>query len=84
MITTLPRIIDARYVAGHTVWIKFADGAAGEVDLAEELIGPVFVPLKDVEFFRRVRLDPELHTLVWPNRADFAPEFLRDKLRRGR
>jgi hypothetical protein len=40
----------------------------------------VFEPLKDVAYFARVELHPELHTLVWPNGADFAPEFLREKL----
>jgi hypothetical protein len=77
----LTRIIDARYVAGHRVWIEFNDGATGEVDLAAELIGPVFAPIKDVATFQRFRLHEELHTLVWPNGADFAPEFLRGKLR---
>jgi hypothetical protein len=47
------------------------------VDLSRELEGEVFEPLKDVGFFKSFRLDPELRTLVWPNGADFAPEFLR-------
>ncbi len=77
----LARLVDARYLSGHRVWIRFADGAAGEVDLADELAGPIFEPLKNVETFRRFTVHAQLHTLVWPNGADFAPEFLRTKLR---
>jgi len=40
----------------------------------------VLEPLRDEAYFARVELHPELHTLVWPNGADFAPEFLREKL----
>ena len=76
----LARIIEAQYVCDFTVWLRFDDGAEGEVDLAKELTGPIFKPLRDVEFFRRLQLHPELRTLVWPNSADFAPEFLRDRL----
>jgi hypothetical protein len=77
----LPHIIDSRYVAGHTVWLRFSDGAEGEVDLSNELHGPIFKPLRDIELFRQVVLHAELRTLVWPNGADFAPEFLRSSLR---
>lgn len=38
-------------------------------------------PLKAVDAFKMFILHPELHTLVWPNGADFSPEFLHDKLR---
>lgn len=38
-----------------------------------ELEGPIFEPLKNVQLFRRLRLDPELRTVVWPNGADLAP-----------
>ena len=74
-------IVEARYVAAHTVWLRFRDGTSGEIDLAPSLSGPVFEPLRDPEVFRQFRLHAEFHTLVWPNGADFAPEFLHDNLR---
>ena len=73
----IPRVIDARYVSGRTVWLRFSDGAEGEVDLSREIHGEIFEPLRDVEYFRRFEVSRELGTLVWPNGADFAPEFLR-------
>lgn len=69
-------VIEARYVRGYVVWLRFSDGAAGEVDLSSELDGPVFEPLRDIEKFKQFSI--VLHTLAWPNGADFAPEFLRE------
>lgn len=77
----LPRVIEARHVRDHTIWLRFADGSQGEVDLAAELHGPVFEPLRDVAYFRSFVVHPELRTLVWPNGADIAPEYLRASLR---
>ena len=77
----LPRIVEARHVAQKVVWLRFADGAEGEVDLAAELDGEVFKPLKEDSYFKLVKLDLVLRTIVWPNGADFAPEFLRSALR---
>ena len=77
----LPRVKEARHVAGYIVWVKFNDGAEGEVDLSSELHGEVFEPLKAIERFKAFRIHPELHTLVWPSGADLAPEFLRSALR---
>jgi hypothetical protein len=77
----LSHIVEGRYLSGYTVWLRFSDGAEGEVDLAKELHGPVFEPLKNIEVFRQFVVHPELKTLVWPNGADFAPEFLRSSLR---
>jgi hypothetical protein len=76
----LLHIVEAEYVGGYRIWLRFDDGAEGEVDLAGELTGPAFQPLRSLRMFRRFRLHPELRTLVWPNGADFAPEFLRSKL----
>jgi hypothetical protein len=77
---TLPAVIAAKYLHDFVVWVRFNDGAEGELDFRNDLEGPIFEPLKAVEYFRRVQLHPELRTLVWPNGADFAPEYLRDKL----
>ena len=71
------QVLEARYQGEHRVWLRFDDGAHGEVDLAAELDGEVFEPLRDEEYFARFFVD---ETLVWPNGADFAPEFLRERL----
>jgi len=75
------RLVEARYVRDYVIWLRFSDGLAGEVDLRDELDGPVFEPLRQPAVFQRVCLHPELHTVVWPNGADFAPEFLHERVR---
>ncbi len=75
------RVVDARYRHDFVLWLKFGDGAEGELDLRGELEGVMFEPLKNHEFFKQFRIDPDLHTLVWPNGADFAPEFLYTNIR---
>ena len=77
----IPRIIDASHVRNHTLRLRFSDGTEGEVDLAGELTGEVFVPLMDIGYFKRFCIHPELHTLTWPNDADFAPEFLYERVK---
>lgn len=77
----VPHVTEARYVTGYKVWLRFSDGAEGVVDLSKELDGPIFEPLKDLTFFRRLVVQPELKTLVWPNGADLAPEFLRSAVK---
>ncbi len=74
-------VLEARYVSGYVVWLRFRDGTVGEIDLAQALRGPVFEPLRDPAYFRAFMVHPEFHTLVWPNGADFAPEFLHDNVR---
>ena len=74
-------VVEVRYVTGYTVWLRFADGMAGEIDLSEELWGPVFEPLRDLEFFKQVQVNLELRTIAWPNGADLAPEFLYNQVK---
>ncbi len=76
----LPKIIAAKHVQGFVIHLRFADGTEGDVDFEGELDGEVFRPLKDAAFFKKFVLHPDLHTLTWPNGADFAPEFLYDKI----
>ena len=71
-------ILEARYARDYVVWVRFSDGTIGEVDLSAELVGPVFGPLRDLEKFKAFTL--AYHTLTWPGGADFAPEFLRERV----
>ncbi len=73
-------VIEAKHSSGYTVHLVFNDGTEGEVDLKDSLWGPVFEPLKDESLFRQFTLSPILHTISWPNDADFAPEHLKAKM----
>jgi len=67
------------YLGGHRLRLTFADGLTGDVDLASRLagsLGPMFEPLREVDYFAQVTVDEELGTIVWPNGADLAPDVL--------
>lgn len=70
----LIKVTDAKYVEGHKIRIRFSDGKTKTIDLKEHLWGEVFEPLKDIDYFRKFKLNH--FTLEWENGADFAPEFL--------
>jgi hypothetical protein len=72
---------EAKHLHDYVIWLRFNDGAEGEVNLKDELYGEVFEPLKDLEMFKSFRVDPVLETIVWENGADLAPEFLYDKMK---
>ena len=69
-------VSEAKYLHDYVIWLRFSDGAEGEIDLRDELSGEVFAPLQDLDSFRRFHVDPELQTIAWENGADLAPEFL--------
>ena len=74
-------VVEVRYVRDYIVWLRFKTARTGRVDIAPSFRGPVFEPLRDVDFFKQVRVDPEIGTIVWPNGADVAPETLYDRVR---
>ena len=66
-------------IAGPCVLrVSFNDGTVQSIDFRPTLAGELYAPLNDVEFFNKVSLDPEVHTLVWPNGADYDPATLHD------
>ncbi len=78
MIHPIFRVRDFRIVGPYTLWVAFDDAAEQIIDFREVLVGELFEPLRDLEVFNQVRIDPEVHTLVWPNGADFDPATLHD------
>ncbi len=70
------------HLGGHRLRLKFADGLVGDVDLSDRFagrVGPMFEPLRDVDYFAQVSVDAELGTIVWPNGADLAPDVLHEQ-----
>lgn len=72
------RVQDFEIVAPYTLRVGFDDGTRQVIDFEPVLHGELFRPLRDLELFNQVLLDREVHTLVWPNGADFDPAILHD------
>ncbi len=76
-------LIEAEPMQGYAVHVRFEDSTSADVDLSYLLdYGGVFEPLRDPEYFRQLRTDPDAGTIVWPNEADIAPETLYAHARR--
>lgn len=74
-------VTEARYLQDYRIWLRFEDGTEGEIDLAGELSGEVFEPLRDRTVFAGFAVNPDTGTIEWPNGADLAPEFLYARIR---
>lgn len=72
------RVKSFEQIAPFTLRVRFADGLERIIHFAPMLAGELFGPLRDPAVFSQARLDPEVHTLVWPNGADFDPATLHD------
>jgi hypothetical protein len=71
----MEKILKVKALEGYQLYLEFADGVRGEIDLSQRLFGPMFEPLKDPEMFSQVSLD-DFGAVCWPNGADLAPDAL--------
>lgn len=72
------RVVQFEIVALYTLRVVFSDGKEQVINFRPVLIGELYGPLQDEHLFKQVEIDPEVHTLVWPNGADFDPATLHD------
>ena len=72
------KIISFEIIAPYTLRIKFNDQKIQAINFYPILKGELYRPLKKLSSFNQVKIDPEIHTLVWPNGADFDPATLHD------
>jgi len=72
----IPIVVEVKVIRPYIIEVAFEDGTRRRLDLEAELWGEMFEPLRDPELFAQAKVDPELETVVWPNGADLAPEFL--------
>jgi hypothetical protein len=74
-------ILEVQPLGGYRLCIRFDDGALGTIDVSELVaFRGVFAPVKDPADFTRVRLEPDLGTIVWPNGTDLDPVVLYSRL----
>jgi hypothetical protein len=66
----------ANYVSEYKLLLTFEDGNIRLVDLKLHLEGEIFKPLKDISYFKAVKVNSDLDTIVWKNGADMSPDFL--------
>lgn len=73
----LQDIVSVKPLYDYKLHVKFEDGAEGIVDLQNiiEFTG-VFEPLRNYDYFRQVKVNPDLGTVQWPNEADLDPDVL--------
>ena len=74
----MPRVVSFSIVGAYQLEVGFDDGVVRHIDFLPVLKGELFGPLKEFAVFEGVRLDSEVHNLVWPNGADFDPADLHD------
>lgn len=74
------KITEVKPLKDYQVWIKFADGVEGTVDLSDLAGKGVFSVWKDKAVFNSVVVDPESHTLVWKGGIDLCPDTLYAKI----
>lgn len=72
----MKKAIAVRVHAPYVLDVTFNDGSTRTIDMASELDGPVFAPLRDPALFAQAALDPACGSVFWPTGADLAPEFL--------
>jgi hypothetical protein len=63
-------------VGSYTLLVVFSDGVEQTIDFAPVLYGHYYGALRDPDRFNQVQIDPDFHTLIWPNDADFDPMTL--------
>ena len=71
----MPRLIKLEPRPEYQLFVEFADGVSGVIDLSRRLFGAMFEPLRDPEVFRAAQID-EFGAPCWPNGADLAPDAL--------
>ncbi|HUP71335.1 MAG TPA: DUF2442 domain-containing protein [Acidimicrobiales bacterium] len=73
-IDRIPRVVGVEVRPPFKLRVAFDDGIVRDVDLVDELWGPMFEPLTDPAFFAKAAVAHG--TVVWPNGLDLDPLVL--------
>ena len=68
-------MVDVRPLENYRIWLRFADGTQGEIDLSDLALRGVFAAWADLESFKNVRPE-EGGGIEWPGGLDICPDTL--------
>jgi hypothetical protein len=66
----------------HWLFVRFADGLSGRVQLRVEELTGVLAPLRNARFFEQVFIDHG--AVAWPGEIDLAPDAMYEEVSRQR
>ena len=72
MFFSKPVEVEAR--PGYKIWVKYADGPSGEVDLSDIAGKEPYTAWRDRSFFEGVRIDPKTEMITWGNYIEVCPD----------
>ena len=73
-----PKLIGVRHLGDYRLEVRFENGLTATIDLKQRVLSHngIWLPLRDVEYFKKARVDSDLATVVWPNGVDICPDVL--------
>jgi len=74
----LYKILNVKICGNYTLELTFDDGLKKVIYFKPVLFGEIYSPLREIAMFNKVKVDPEVFTIVWPNGADYEPSILHD------
>lgn len=77
--TDLIHAVEVQPRAGHRIWLRYSDGAAGEVDLSDLAGRGVFRAWSDRDFFNGVHVAPH-GAVAWDDEVELCADALYQRL----
>ncbi|WP_419936430.1 DUF2442 domain-containing protein [Candidatus Palauibacter sp.] len=68
-------VLEVRACEGYRIWIRFADGSAGEIDLSDLAGKGIFRAWDEEDVFGRVHLAPH-GAVAWSSEIELCPDAL--------
>ena len=80
----ISRLIAAWPLERYQLWLTYADGTEGAIDIEEQLAPWSLETLRDVREFRKLRIDRSRSLIVWPSGVDLDARRLYQKIKKQR
>jgi hypothetical protein len=71
-------VVEVKAESGHRLFVRFADGTSGKVQLDPSDLSGVLAPLRDPLFFERAFVDHG--AVAWPGDIDLAPDAMYEQV----